>query len=127
MSNLERNNSPPSKVGFTFSKWKDVIIIAVLALVLIIAIWQIFYKNDEVDANTAVASEAEQKVSKLLAEMEGVGAAEVMICETEEGVQSVVVVCEGANSLQVIMDVREAVAAALGTQAKSVKVYLKKE
>ena len=127
MSNLERNNSPPSKGRFKFSKWKDIIIIAVLALILIIAIWRIFYKNESADVNTAIASQAEQKVSKLLAEMDGVGAAEVMICETEEGVQSVVVVCEGANSLQVIMDVREAVAAALGTQAKSVKVYLKKE
>ena len=46
--------------------------------------------------------------------------------ETDEGVQSVVVVCEGANNLQVVIDVREAVASAVGTQEKNVKIYLKK-
>ena len=72
-------------------------------------------------------SETEQKVSRLLQEIDGVGKAEVMICETEDGVQSVVVVCEGANDISIVMDVREAVAAALGTEEKAVKVYLKKE
>jgi hypothetical protein len=47
------------------------------------------------------------------------------VCETEDGVQSVVVVCEGANNLQVIMDIKEAVAAAVGAQEKNVKIYLK--
>lgn len=127
MSNLERNNSPPTKGFWRFGKWKDVLIIAALALILVIAVWRIFYSGKDSEETLATASENEQKVSKLLAEIDGVGKAEVMICETEEGVQSVVVVCEGANDLQVIMDVREAVAAALGTQEKSVKVYLKKE
>ena len=127
MSNLERNNSPPTKGFWRFGKWKDVLIIAALALVLVIAVWRIFYSGKDSEETLATASANEQKVSKLLAEIDGVGKAEVMICETEEGVQSVVVVCEGANDLQVIMDVREAVAAALGTQEKSVKVYLKKE
>ena len=121
MSNLERNNSPPTKGFWRFGKWKDVLIIAALALILVIAVWRIFYSGKDSEETLATASENEQKVSKLLAEIDGVGKAEVMICETEEGVQSVVVVCEGANDLQVIMDVREAVAAALGTQEKSVK------
>ena len=40
---------------------------------------------------------------------------------------ALVVVCEGANDFQVVMHVREAVAAALGTEQKAVKIYLKKE
>lgn len=127
MSDLERNNSPPKKQGVFSGKWKDVLIVAGLAIILIVAVWRIFYPNDKRDNFTAAGSENEQKVSQILAEIEGVGEAEVMICETEDGVQSVVVVCDGANSLQVIIDVREAVAAALGTKAKDVKVYLKKE
>ena len=127
MSNLERNNSPPKKGFFKIGKWKDVVIVAVLGLVLIIAIWKIFGKEETDTATVSSLTENEQKVSKILGEIEGVGSAEVMICETEEGVQSVVVVCEGAKNLQVIMDVREAVATALGTEEKSVKVYLKKE
>ena len=126
MNNLEKNNSPP-KGFFKLKKWKDVLIVGILAIVLIVAIWRIFYTDKKESASTSSCSENEQKISEILAQMEGVGEAEVMICETEEGVQSVVVVCEGAKNLQVIINVREAVAAALGTHEKSVKVYLKKE
>ncbi len=120
---------PPStpKKLFKNGKLKDVLIIAALALVLIVAVWKIFYTEKEETVATSAMSANEQKVSRILANIQGVGEAEVMICETEEGVQSVVVVCDGANNLQVIMDVREAVAAALGTEEKSIKVYLKKE
>lgn len=126
MSNLEHNNSPPKKL-LKLGKWKDVIVISILAIVLIIAVWRIFGGDKTESEPSSTLTSNEEKVSKLLAQIEGVGESNVMICETEEGVQSVVVVCEGANNLQVVMDVREAVAAALGTNAKSVKVYLKKE
>jgi len=127
LSNLERNNSPPKRKRLKIGKCKDVLIIVGLAIVLIVAIWRIFYTNDEPLESVAVMSESERKVSRILAEIDGVGDAEVMIYETEEGTQSVVVVCTGAKNLRVIMDVREAVSAALGTREKDVKVYLKKE
>ena len=106
---------------------KDICILAVLALVLVFASWKIFGSEKEVEETASALSQTEEKISRLLEEMEGVGEASVMICETEEGVQSAVVVCEGAKDLQVIMDIREAVASALGTKEKAVKVYLKKE
>lgn len=106
---------------------KDICILAVLALVLVFASWKIFGSEKEVEETASALSQTEEKISRLLEEMEGVGEASVMICETEEGVQSAVVVCEGAKNLQVIMDIREAVASALGTKEKAVKVYLKKE
>ena len=106
---------------------KDICILAVLALVLVFASWKIFGSEKEVEETASTLSQTEEKISRLLEEMDGVGEASVMICETEEGVQGAVVVCEGANNLQVIMDIREAVASALGTKEKSVKVYLKKE
>ncbi len=109
-------------------KVKDVLIVGALALTLVFAAWKIFYTSDETEAlSQGSGSETEQRVSRLLQEMDGVGKAEVMICETEDGVQSVVVVCEGARDFSIVMDVREAVAAALGTEEKAVKVYLKKE
>ena len=108
-------------------KLKDILLLSVLALTLIFAAWKIFDTDESVETLNAVSgSESERKVSRLLQEIDGVGAADVMICETEEGVQSVVVVCEGAKDLQVIINVREAVAAALGTEEKAVKIYLKK-
>lgn len=98
-----------------------------LALTLVFAVWKVFYDGDTKNVISVSGSETEQKISLLLKEIDGVGEANVMIYETEEGVKSVVVVCEGARDLQVVMNVREAVAAALGTEEKAVKIYLKKE
>ena len=109
------------------SKMKDMLLILTLGILLIIAITQVFQPQNEGVQTITSANEKEQKLSVLLQEMNGVGDADVIICETEEGVQSVVVVCEGANDLQVVMDVREAVSAALGAKQSSIKVYLKKE
>ena len=109
-------------------KWKEIILIIVLAIALIFAAWQIFRKDDKTSKKeTATLTQSEIKVARILEEIEGVGEANVMVCETEEGVKSVVVVCDGANNFGVVMDIREAVAAALGTEEKAIKVYLKKE
>lgn len=120
------NNSSKKRV-FASGKLREILFLCALALVLVIATWKIFYTNDNEEPNSIVtATESEKKVSRILEQIDGVGDADVMICETEEGVQSVVVVCDGANDLQTIMTVREAVAAALGTEQKAVKIYPKK-
>ena len=108
-------------------RWKDILLLSAFAIVLIFAAWQIFHTEDTEDVVALEASESEIKVSRLLEEIDGVGEANVIVYETEEGAKSVVVVCEGANDLRVVMNVREAVAAALGTEEKAVKIYLKKE
>jgi flagellar biosynthesis component FlhA len=105
---------------------KDIILLALLAFALLFAAWRIF-RNGEEDKATASATENERKVAQLLQEIEGVGEAEIVVCEDENGVKSVVVVCDGANNFRVIMDVREAVAAALGTEESAVKIYQKKD
>lgn len=128
--NKEINKIPQSikQKRFFDGRTRDIFFLSVLALILIFAAWKTFQTDDKESMQTsAIMSENEAKVSRLLGEIDGVGEANVMICETEEGVQSVVVVCEGAEDLQVIMHVREAVAAALGTEEKAVKIYLKKE
>ena len=128
MNNLENKTDGERKKRLN-GKIKDLLIIGGLALLIVFAAWKIFYKEEKTDGQTNVStlSASEQKVSRLLEEIDGVGEAEVMICETEEGVEGVVVVCEGAKNLQVVMDIREAVAAALGTKQNAVKIYLKKE
>ena len=110
-------------------KIRDVLLIGGLALAIVFASWRIFDDTNTPSGQTSnfTQSESEQKVSRILEEIEGVGEAEVMICESSNGVEGVVVVCEGANNLRVVMNVREAVAAALGTEEKAVKIYLKKE
>ena len=106
---------------------KDMLLLSFLGLVLFFAAWEIFHTEENVATVANVSTDTENKVMRLLEEIEGVGNASVMICENEEGVQSVVVVCDGANDLRVLINVREAVAAALGTEENAVKIYLKKE
>ena len=123
MNNLSKKEK--WKKGFLAGRIKELLVVGGLALALLFAVWKVFYTDD----TTSVAKNLtpmEEKISLLLREMDGVGEADVVIHETEEGVQSVIVVCEGANDLQVVMNVREAVASALGTQEKNVKIYLKK-
>jgi len=112
---------------FKSEKLKDVLLLLVLGLALFILVWKVFHDGDGESEKALSMTETEQKVARILQEIDGVGEANVLVCETEEEIVSVVVVCDGANDLQVIMDVREAVAAALGTQQKNVKIFLKKE
>ena len=110
--------------NFFKSKWKDTIVLILLALVLAFAVWQVFLKDKQ--EGQSVASSEESRLVSILETIDGVGETEVMIGVTESGEKSVVVVCEGANNIAVIMDVREAAATALGIEEKLVKVYLKK-
>ncbi len=126
--NKEIENAPTQKfLTKRNGKLKDIFIIGGLGLALVLAAWKIFYTDEESAASVKTfASETEIKIARLLEEMDGVGEAEVVVCETEDGVRSAVVVCEGGNDLQVIMNVREAVASALGTDEKQIKIYVKK-
>ena len=108
------------------SKMRDAIVIGLLAFVLIFAVSQVFNNdksNKEIDVFNQ--TDSEKKIAQILSQIDGVGDVEVMIGALEDHVSGVVVVCEGANNLRVVMDIREAVCAALGTQAKDVKIYLK--
>ena len=127
MSNKSVENTRiKSLFGRFDGKIRDIFIVFLLAFVLLFAAWKIFRTEDEDRSVSAALTDAEIKVIRLLEEIDGVGEANVIVYE-EDGVKSVVVVCEGANNLRVVMNVREAVAAALGTKEKAVKIYLKKE
>ncbi len=106
---------------------KEIALLGGLALVLLFAAWKIFQSDGDKETAQLQLSDTEIKVVRLLEKIDGVGAADVIVCEGDGEVKSVVVVCEGAKDLRVIMNVREAVAAALDTEQKSVKIYLKKE
>ena len=114
------------KWGKGNGKIKDVLIIAVLGVVLCVAIWLTATGGIDSEKTDVKYTETESKLANLLEEIEGVGKAEVMVCETEECVLSAVIVCEGANDLKVNLHVREAVATALGIKQNNIKIYLKK-
>ena len=107
---------------------KDLLIIGVLGFVLFYTAWKIFQGDGEESAAAQLQlSETEMRVMRILQEIDGVGEASVVVCESQDEIKSVVVICEGANNLRVIMNVREAVAAALDTDQKLIKIYLKKD
>ena len=124
--NREMENRGKSFTDKRKERIKDGLLIAGLALVLTLAVGQVFGEKGE-KSSKITYNEKELKIARLLEKMEGVGEAEVMIYEGEEAVESVVVLCEGAEDLWTIISVREAVATALGTEEKKIKVYLKKE
>ena len=114
--------------SFFSARMKEILTMGGLALLLLSVAIAVFRGGDKsAEATAGQMSALEEKVSRILEEIDGVGEASVVVCEDEDEVTGVVVVCEGANDLRVVMDIREAVAAALNTEQKSVKIYLKKE
>ena len=125
MSNKAQKKKASPLLG---GRGKDLLIVAVLGLVLFYTAWKIFQEDDASKAAAQLQlSQSEIKVMRILQEIDGVGEASVVVCEKEGEIKSVVVICEGANNLRVIMNVREAVATALGADQKAIKIYLKKD
>jgi hypothetical protein len=65
-------------------KWKDLLVIGLLAVGLLFAVSRVF-RDDEPKSVSTQMTETELKVSRLLQEIQGVGTAEVIVCETEDG------------------------------------------
>ena len=126
MNKLESRESEGKKSIFT-GKTKDIFILVGLGLALLFTSWKVFQKDTKSTSSALAMTENEQKIVRLLEEIDGVGEVDVVICETKDEIKSVVVVCEGASDLRVTLNVREAVSAALGTEQSVVKIYLKKE
>ena len=126
MNNLENRGSEKRNSVFT-GRTRDIFILVGLGLALLFASWKIFQKDTKSASQALSTTENELKIVRLLENIDGVGDVDVVICETEDEIKSVVVVCEGASDLRVTLNIREAVSAALGTEQNVVKIYLKKE
>ena len=128
---MNKMNGVKGKMGSLLKRYegkvKDISLLLVLGLVIVAGAWVVFHTDDAENDLPVYATNAETKVSRLLQEIDGVGEASVIVYEKDGEVENVVVVCEGANDLRVVMNVREAVAAALGTEEKIIKIYQKKD
>ncbi len=109
-----------------FNKNKRIIIISGL-LILLIALAIILFggKKQSLTINSANATrtETEAKLMRILSEIDGVGKSEVMVTEGADGVEGVVIVCEGANNLMTRNDVINAVKVALKIEKNNIAVY----
>lgn len=109
-----------------FKRYKKIIIIASLLTVLIIFAVLLFGGKQQtmtINSATYERTETETKLMRILSEIDGVGKAEVMINEGEKGVEGVVIVCEGANSLMTRSNVINAVKVALNIEKSNIAIY----
>lgn len=113
-----------SKVKSFITRYKRIIVVAAL-LILLIAIAVIFFggSSKSLTVNSTARSETETKLMRILSEIEGVGKAEVMVNEGENGVEGVIIVCEGANNIMTRNDVINAVKIALKLDKNNIAVY----
>lgn len=102
---------------------KDIIKIAVIAaaaLVLLIAVYKVFFTSDE--ATEQNYSDEETRLCSILSEIEGVGKVSVIINSEGESV-GVVVVCQGADSILIRSQIISAVRLATGAAGENILIY----
>ena len=125
--NKEMVISEPSSMKMRWKKLrlKEIALISILSVLLLGGAWLVFGKDEE--KVSATSTDTEKRLAAILEDMDGVGEVEVMLSDTEDGERGVVIVCQGAKDISVLLSVREAAATALGIQQKNVKIYLKKD
>lgn len=68
-------------------------------------------------------SETEIKLQQILSSIDGVGNAEVMINEGQDGIDGVIIVCDGADSLMTRNDIINAVVTVLKIKSNNIAIY----
>ena len=104
---------------------KKIIIVVILIIVLVGTIYFLNKGNKKEVAATSTTekSATELKLTAILSSISGVGATDVMINESEDGILGVVIVCEGANNIMTKNDILNAVSTALNVDKKIIAIY----
>lgn len=99
-----------------------IIICVIVALVIAMIIWGGGSEGVSVGSESE-KTVTEQKLERLLSQIDGVGKTDVMINENEGTVDGVVIVCQGANNIMTRNDIINAVSTALNIQKNIIAVY----
>lgn len=97
------------------------VLVGIAALLLLLAVWKVFFT--ESGGGSGLRTEEELRVAEMIARLDGVTGATVMITSEEGAASGAVVVFEGADSLFLRLRVTEVAAAALGIPKQRVLVY----
>lgn len=106
---------------------KNALIVLVLLIVLIIIAVSLngnkMFSLTSTASNLQNKSVTEIKLEQILSEIKGVGQAEVMINESESGIDGVIIVCSGANNLMTRNDILNVVSTALNVKGNNIAIY----
>lgn len=108
---------------FLKSKTARICLLCLAALLLLFAVWKVFFHEAKDSASSYNPTEREARLCMLLSGVEGVGNATAMITE-EDGIPTgAIVIFEGADSILTRIRVLEITAKALNIEKKQVQVY----
>ncbi len=107
------------------NKTVRIVLICLAALLLLIAVWRVFFVKDQktYSVNGYVPTELELRLSALLSQIDGVGQTTVMIGEEKGSPVNAVVIFSGADGFVTRMRVIEVTANALAIDPNRVLVY----
>ena len=108
-----------------FKEKKNIIIVALLLALLVAMAFVLYGSKGKVNtvSTDSNKSPTEIKLTRILSEIDGVGKAEVMINEGENGINGVIIVCEGAYNIMTKSDILNAVSTALGIEKGCIAIY----
>lgn len=102
------------------------IVLLLLAALIVIAVFLNGNKSlsaSNTGSSSKNKSETEMKLESILSEIKGVGQAEVMINESEDGIDGVIVVCSGGNNLMTRSDILNVVSTVLNVKENNIAIY----
>ena len=109
---------------FFANKTVRTVLILLVALLLVFAVYRVFFKKGESDAGGVYEATAlEERLSRILSGIDGVGNTKVLVSEENGKAVSAVFVFEGADSILTRMRVIDAASIALGIGKEFILVY----
>jgi hypothetical protein len=112
------------KVADFIKRNKAVLIIIILIFAVMLTV--LMLNGDSSSATTTYSytqTNTEKKLAEILSNISGVGKAQVMISEGDDGIQGVVIVCDGANNIMTRSDILNAVSTALNIEKNIIAIY----
>ena len=109
--------------NFFSNKTARTVIILLIALLLVFAVYRVFFRSEKSSADAYEATELEQRLSMILSKIDGVGDATVMVSEEDGRAVSAVIVFRGADSILTRIRIIDAASGALGISKENILLY----
>lgn len=99
-------------------EWILLLVAAALAMLLLLP---------DTDDVPVMATSLEDRIARVISEIDGAGDVRVMVTENEHGAVGVLVVCDGANDIGVMLDVQRAVKTLLNVELSQIEILCKRK